>query len=125
MFDAGKYNQGLRYRARKIRNDLKSALGTLDVGQTGQLFQALNKIKYNQLFGEIEGIGFTVTKGGVMTMHGVGKGVPIDSAKTNGAAIGRVKKAWFNPIIDKHIPELADYVAEQKADTLLNAIKLK
>jgi hypothetical protein len=125
MLDQEKYNKGITRRARKIKDDLKTSLGTLNIGQTGDLLAALNKIKYKRLFGEIEGIGFTVTKGGVMTMYGVGKGVPVDSAKTNGDKIGRSKKPWFNPIIDKHIPNMANYIASQKADSLLNAIKLK
>lgn len=124
MFNTEKYNQGIRYRARKIKDQLQASLSTFSVGQTGDLLKALNSIKYKQNFGQIDAIGFTVTKGGVMTSKGVGRGVPVDSAKTNGDKIGRRKKNWYNPIIDASIPELAEYVAEQQADALINAIKI-
>ena len=124
MFDTEKYNQGIRHRARKIKDQLQASLSTFSVGQTGELLKALNSIKYKQNFGQIDSIGFTVTKGGVMTSKGVGRGVPVDSAKSNGNKIGRKAKDWYNPIIDASIPELAAYVAEQQADSLINAVKL-
>jgi hypothetical protein len=125
MFDTEKYNQGIRYRARKIKDELQANLSNFTIGQTGDLLKALNSIKYKQNFGQIDAIGFTVTKGGVMTSKGVGRGVPVDSAKSNGDKIGRKKKDWFNPIIDASVPELAEYIASQQADSLINAVKLK
>jgi hypothetical protein len=32
---------------------------------------------------------------------------------------------WFNPVIDRNAPELADRIAEVNADAVLNATKLK
>ena len=125
MFDTEKYNQGIRYRGRKIRDLLKASLSVEDIGVNGGLLKALNTIKYKKLYGEIEAIGFTITKGGVFTAKGVGKGAPIDSAKSNGSKIGRKAKDWYNPIFDASIPEIADFVASQKADSLTNEIRFK
>ncbi|MCO6501363.1 MAG: hypothetical protein J5I47_13440 [Vicingus serpentipes] len=124
MFDTEKYNEGIRRRSRKAKDKLQASLSQFSIGETGELLRALNSIKYKRNFGQIEAIGFTITKGGVMTSKGVGRGILVDSAKTNGSKIGRKKKDWYNPVIDEFIPELADYVAEQQADSLINAIKI-
>jgi hypothetical protein len=38
--------------------------------------------------------------------------------------IGRKQKPWFTPILDDTVQEVADYVAEQKADALVKSIQI-
>lgn len=123
MFDTEKYNQGIKKITEKKPAMLKAAMGSLSVGQTGALLQAI-RLNYKYNFGEVDAIGFALTKGGIMTEKGVGKGVPIDSAATNMGKIGRKQKPWFTPILDDTVQEVADYVAEQKADALVKSIQI-
>jgi hypothetical protein len=34
----------------------------------------------------------------------------------------RVPKEWFNPVVNKYIPELANRLAQISADAVLNAV---
>lgn len=125
MLEAEKYNQGIRYRARKIQTQLRASLLSMKVGQTGELLKAVSgAIKYKQTYGMIDSIGFLVTKGGVMTRYGVGKGVTIDSARNNSSTIHRKQKDWYDPVLDQNVPDIASWLAAQNADALLNAIKI-
>ena len=123
MFDFERYNQGVKSITSNKTALLKAAIGSLNIGQTGELLKTI-RTNYKLSFGEINAIGFAMTKGGVMTEKGVGKGVKIDSAKSNGAVIGRHAKPWFTPIMDATVIELADFVASQKADALIKAINI-
>lgn len=122
MFNPEKYNQGIRYRSRKAANELKAQLDMFNIGQTGELLKTIN-VKYKSRYGQIEAVGFTITKGGVFTEKGVGKGFPINSPKTNGEKLGRTPKAWFSPVLDATTEELADYILTQQSEKALNAIK--
>lgn len=123
MFSTEIYNAGVKSITSKKTALLKAAISSLNIGQTGELLKTI-RTNYKQSFGEIDAIGFAMTKGGVMTEKGVGRGIKIDSAKTNGAVIGRRAKPWFAPIMDNTVAELADFVASQKADALINAIQI-
>lgn len=37
----------------------------------------------------------------------------------------RVPKEWFNPVVNKYIPELANRLAQISADAVLNAARLR
>ncbi len=125
MFDQDLYNKGIQERGKKLEGKLRSKLSQLGIGQTGQLMNSL-RVTYKKSYGDINAIGITLTKGGVMVEKGVGRGVPIDSAKTNADLFGgRVAKPWFNPVMDSEIPDLADFISSQNADQLVNALKIK
>jgi hypothetical protein len=61
------------------------------------------------------GIGITFERHGVFVEKGVGKGRGINSGKTN-------PMPWFNPVMDTHIPLLADDMAVNVADLLQKAL---
>jgi len=82
-------------------------------------------------FGEINTIAFTMERHGVFVHKGVGRGY---NARGNGfvtrTAKGpmtrqRVAVEWFNPILDKQVPELADAIAKVNANAAVNATKMK
>lgn len=123
MFDVNKYNQGVRASGKSIKEKLKASLSDLGIGQTGELFKTINTT-YKKNHGEIYAVGISITRAGVFVEKGVGRGVPIDSAKSNSNIIGRVKKPWFNPVIEKELPKLADFVVRENANAIIDTIKI-
>ncbi len=105
------------------------------------------KHKTHQSFGEIDSVGFQFERHGVFVHKGVGRGYEMQSgmvvrtAKSKPANVyhtimgvrvtfgsldilnqrSRKPVEWFNPILDEYLPELADKVAEMKADAVFNS----
>ena len=68
-------------------------------------------------YGEIDTITFSFERHGVFVHKGVGRGHPISNPRT--------AFEWFNPVLDKRLPELANSIAAVNADAVLNATRIK
>jgi hypothetical protein len=75
----------------------------------------------------IERISFNFERHGVFVHKGVGRGYPSSGKQKIDNPSGKTRKPieWFNPVIDKYIPELADKIAEINADAAVNATTMK
>ncbi len=88
--------------------------------------------KVGKDFGLANYIGFSFEPQGVFVHKGVGRGY---QSNGNGFVIRtannppkhqeRIAVEWFNPVLDKYLPELADRVAEFNADAAVNATSMK
>lgn len=76
-----------------------------------------------------DGVSFKFERHGIFVHKGVGKGY-----KSSNGMVTKYSKNpegsrkpvdWFNPILDKTIPELADQIAEVNADAVVNATRMK
>lgn len=81
--------------------------------------------------GAINMVAFSMERHGVFVHKGVGRGY---NARGNGfvtrTAKGpmerqRIAVEWFNPILDKNVPALADDIARVNADAAVNATRMK
>ena len=88
--------------------------------------------KVGKDFGLANYIGFSFERHGVFVHKGVGrgyqsngKGFVIRTAKNPPKHDERVPIEWFNPDLEKYIPELADKIAEINADAAVNATQMK
>jgi len=104
----------------------------------------------HQDYGIIDGVGFRFERHGVFVHKGVGRGyVMVGGMVVRGSRPGDILKAyaksknrsaeksvligpgrrqpveWFNPILDQHVPELADKVAKMNADAVVNALRMR
>jgi hypothetical protein len=52
-------------------------------------------------------------------------GFVLRTAKNPPKGQERVAIEWFNPVLDKYLPELADRVADINADAVVNATKMR
>ena len=77
-------------------------------------------------YGAIDRVGFKFERHGVFVHKGVGRKYPITGPQDIKNPSGRVRVAveWFNPELEKYVPELADTLARINADLALNATKL-
>lgn len=82
-------------------------------------------------FGAITKVAFKFERHGVFVHKGVGRGY---NARGNGFVMRtakgeqerpRIAVEWFNPVLDKYLPELADNLAKVNADAAINATKMK
>ena len=88
--------------------------------------------KVGKDFGLANYIGFSFERHGVFVHKGVGrgyqssgKGFVIRTAKKPPKGQERIAVEWFNPVLDKYLPELADRIAEINADAAVNATQMK
>jgi len=78
-------------------------------------------------YGMVELVSFKFERHGVFVHKGVGRGYPISGGGKIMNSIGkrRVAVEWFNPIIDKQAPLLADQLANINADIAVNATRMR
>ena len=76
-------------------------------------------------FGAIDTITFNFERHGVFVHKGVGRGFPIRGKGIikNPSGKRRIAVEWFNPVLDKNMPKLADSIAEVNADVALNSAR--
>lgn len=129
----------------KVRTKLRSSARWFSDGKTesfvmrgrqreGKLANSI-KSKTRKSFGLIESVTFSFERHGVFVHKGVGRGY---AARGEGFVVrtankrqpgqksrDRVAVEWFNPILDQHVPELADRIAKVNADAVINPSKMK
>jgi len=84
---------------------------------------AINSLQYKtrKQNSIINRLGYVIPRHMIYVHKGVGRGTTIAQAgKTN-----RKIKPWFNPVIDRHMDELGDLVAEKLGDGIINNILIK
>ena len=97
--------------------------------QEGKLVNSI-KPSTKQSFGEIDTISFSFERHGIFVHKGVGRGWEKRGPMVTRTAKGKMQNGgrniveWFNPVIDRNAPHLADRIAEVNADAVLNATKL-
>lgn len=120
-----KQNQVIKAWIPKVRRGLQSSAKQFTDGKTksfimrgnqkeGKLAKSIgSKTHKNGM--AIEGVSFTFERHGVFVHKGVGRGGPGS----------REAVEWFNPIIEKYFPELADRITEINANAAVDATKMK
>ncbi len=108
--------------------DLKSSVRSLKKG-TGKSpaghkqLEANLKDKYGRLQGEIVRITYGVQRHGIFWRKGVGKGYKSNGGtvvRTGGGPIMRKPANWFNPVLDKNIPQLVSIASDNVATAAVN-----
>jgi hypothetical protein len=98
--------------------------------QEGKLVNSINP-STRQTMGEIDTISFSFERHGIFVHKGVGRGWEMAGKLVRRTAKGEMKNGgrntveWFNPVIEKNAPALADKIAEVNANAVLNFSKLK
>ena len=92
----------------------------------GKLSQSI-KSKTKKSYGAVEMISFNFERHGVFVHKGVGRGYPVSGSVVIKNPSGKTRKPveWFNPIVDKYFPQLADKIAEVNTNAAVNATRLK
>lgn len=85
------------------------------------------KPKVRKEYGAVDAVTFNFERHGVFVHKGVGRGYRAGG----GGFVTRIAKGeptkqrvaveWFNPTLDKHMPELANRLAQINADIVINA----
>lgn len=80
--------------------------------------------------GAIESISFVFERHGVFVHKGAGRGYKVSNGIVTrvskaGSSKQRQPKEWFNPALDKYLPELADKVTSLNANAAVNAIHMR
>ncbi|MCK5776816.1 MAG: hypothetical protein KAH25_11595 [Bacteroidales bacterium] len=138
-FDVEKQNLLIKRWSPKVKRALKNSAKTFQNGKKtsfvirggqteGKLSESI-KARLGKQMGVIELVSFSFERHGVFVHKGVGRGYELQ-----GSAVVRTAKnpmvayrnpvAWFNPILEKHIPELANRIAEINTNAAVNATKL-
>lgn len=116
-FSDGKFETAvLRHGGKQLEKKLAASIGS----------------KVGKEFGLATYVGFSFERHGVFVHKGVGRGY-----QSNGLGFvmrtaihppkgqERIAVEWFNPVLEKHLPELANRVAEINADVAVNATRMR
>jgi len=131
------FNKDVSQWAYKIASQLRGNAAAKSQKGKGELAAKLRtNIRYD--LGEVESIGYQFPRHGVFFQKGVGKGhVMAGGRVVRGIKHGKIIKPidgtinrqpqdWFNGVLDTQVPQLADIVANHKADeAALNATGMK
>ncbi|NQU85802.1 MAG: hypothetical protein HQ541_08585 [Mariniphaga sp.] len=124
----------------KVRTALKSNVLRFSKGKSqsfvirknqkeGKLHQSIKSSTARDL-GEIEKISFQFERHGVFVHKGVGRGYEATKGFVIRTAKGpvlkrRVSVEWFNPVLERFIPELADKIASLNTNAAVSATDMK
>lgn len=118
IMDSQYFNLLVRDWTKLSIRDLRRELSLLEVKFSANN-NSLNKVLRSNIRnhrGVASRISFNMPQHGIFLHKGVGKGRPINRPK--GA------KLWFNPVITRNLPLLADAVADNQANTIVNSFNI-
>jgi hypothetical protein len=75
------------------------------------------KSKLKKKFELVSVISYSMPRSAVFLHKGVSSGHPISNPRT--------AKPWFNPVIDAHLDELGNIVADGQGNLVINALHIK
>lgn len=81
------------------------------------------KDKYGRIDGEIMRVSFGMPRHGIMWAKGVGKGYKMNGGivvRTGGGPVLRKPADWFNSVINRRLPALADIATDNVATAAVN-----
>lgn len=122
----------------KVRTALKSSARQFSDGKNASFVKrSANQIEYKlaasikhktrEQYGEIYSISFSFEHHGVFVHKGVGRKYPIEGPEPVKNPSGKTRHSveWFNPVLDRYVPELADKIAEINAYLAVNATHMR
>jgi len=128
-----RHNQIVARSGFKIRAILKVSISRLSMKGKYQLIRSL-RLRFKKEYGEISQLKYEFSRHGVFFHKGVGRGYIMQGSRvirgtkkagsiiqTTGPVL-RKPKEWFNPVLAKEVPRLADEIANIQADNA--AIKI-
>lgn len=131
------HNQLLKNWSTKVVRDLRKSARWFDEGKEQAFIQRKGRtenklvrsirVKLGKESGIVEYVGFSFERHGVFVHKGVGRGYEMAGnfvIRTASASSGkpRIAVEWFNPVLDKHLPEIANKLAELDANLVLNTV---
>jgi hypothetical protein len=138
--DLNKHNAIFAKWVPKVRSELKSSTSLLTGGKTqsfiirgnqteGKLNPSITA-KTKRDAGAVELVSFNFERHGVFIHKGVGRGYVMAGnfvirTSKSGSNKTRTPKQWFNPVLEAHLPELANRLAEINTNAALKASGVK
>lgn len=131
-------NDVIRQWMPKVRTAMKASARWFSDGKTepfvirkgkqleGKLVNSI-ETKPRSEYGRIIYIGVQMERHGVFVHKGVGRKYPIQGGQTINNPSGRARVAveWFNPVLERYVPELADKLAEINANAAIDSIRMR
>jgi hypothetical protein len=120
----GKRNLGeLKQEVRKHKKG-SSAFNQIQQMMSGhKSLESSLKDKYGKSNGEIIRVTYALERHGIFWSKGLGKGYKSNGGvvvRTGGGPIMRKPAPWFNPVLDKNLPQLATIATDNVATAAVN-----
>lgn len=131
------FNREVKQWGEKVKSLLKANVRTMASKGSGNLAGKISS-SYKKPTGEIESISYKFPRYGIFFAKGVGRGHVMQNGRIvrgiknnktvtlTGGPINREPKDWFNSTVDQYVDELADTVANHKAnEAVISAAGMK
>lgn len=123
--DYRKVNQAIRKWGNKTHKQLLREIIRLNIKNrknSRSPKSAINSIslRFRTRGGVINRIGWVMPRHMIYVHKGVGKDTPIEKAGTT----NRKAKEWYNPVVDQNMEELADVVAAELGQAIINKLAI-
>jgi hypothetical protein len=126
-YNIDRHNQIVARSGFRIRAMLKVSISRLSMKGKYQLLRSL-RLRFKKEYGEISQLKYEFSRHGIFFHKGVGRGYimqgsrVIRGSKKSGSVsiasgpVMRKPKEWFNPVLAKEVPRLADEIIRIQAD---------
>ena len=120
------FNDKLKVWGAKVKAALPPSISSLGIGGK-HLGKSIRNTYYYE-YGEIFRLGFSFAREGIFIHKGVGRGYVMKNGvviKTSKNPDGnRMKKPWFNPVVESFIPELEQIIHDYTDTAIINSTRI-
>jgi len=136
-FNIKQHNSAVSRTGYRIRVQLKQSISRLSMKGKADLMRSL-RLRFKYEFGEISQLKYQFSRHGIFFHKGVGRGYIMQGGRvvkgskknpmfkpierTGKSRTPRRPKEWFNPVMDREVPKLADLIAKYRADGAAKSI---
>lgn len=115
--DPKAYNKAVLGEARKTLQMLHTGIQGFNKG-SGELKKGL-RWRSGKYFDLVNRVSYYFPRHGVFVEKGAGRGYPVRGRAESDSAIGRKPKPWYNPVLKKQVPAMADVASQHLGDAVM------
>jgi hypothetical protein len=120
------FNERLKSWGDRVRSAMPGSISSEGIKGT-RLSRSIRNTYYYE-YGEIYRLGFSFRREGIFVHKGVGRGyvmnngIVVKISKSQG--FNRKPKPWFNPVIERFMPELEQIIHEYAESAIVNSTRI-
>lgn len=123
-----KYNADVHAWGEKVKSQLIASINSNNIKGRNLIASLRANYTLGKTYGDIWKVTYNFLPEGVYVHLGVGKGYQMSGGVVNKTSKAdtwnRKPKKWFNPVVDRHMPELQDIVSRYFETAVVNSVRI-